>query len=148
MLNKYLAMKKFLDAEMLKIKADLKPQVKVEVSNFVDTIFKEFDKLGAMSALYVDMAGLLKFIAELKPECGCAPADCFGPAHTCEYHLEQERMELYGEESYLTPKEAQEITEKYRDMVWSMQAQDLVHRDYSHLAQAEELDADDDDLPF
>ena len=44
-------MKKFLDAEMLKIKADLKPQVKVEISNFVDTIFKEFDKLGAMSAL-------------------------------------------------------------------------------------------------
>jgi hypothetical protein len=61
-------MENFLDAEMLKIKADLKPQVKVEVSNFVDTIFKEFDKLGAMSALYVDMAGLLEFMEELKPE--------------------------------------------------------------------------------
>jgi len=97
-------MKKFLDAEMLKIKADLKPQVKVEVSNFVDTIFKEFDKLGAMSALYVDMAGLLKFIEEL--------------------------MDL--EEEFYTPKEALEIDEQYLQMVWDMESEDA-HRELSRL---------------
>ena len=126
MLNKYLAMKKFLDAEMLKIKADLKPQVKVEVSNFVDTIFKEFDKLGAMSALYVDMAGLLKFIEELKPESD----------------LEQELMDL-EEESY-TPKEALEINEQYLQMVWDMESEDA----YRQLSRLEGSFDDDYDEPF
>ena len=117
-------MKKFLDAEMLKIKADLKPQVKVEVSNFVDAIFKEFDKLGAMSALYVDMAGLLEFIEELKPESD----------------LEQELMDL-EEESY-TPKEALEIDEQYLQMVWDMESEDA-HRELSRLEGSFDDDLDE-----
>ena len=96
-----------------------------EVSDFVNAIFKEFDKLGPMSALYVDMSGLLAFIEELKPRCGCTPAhfcsvdNLHYPAEYCKYHIGQELMDYE-----VCPKKAQELNEKYRQMVWDMEAED------------------------
>lgn len=85
-------MEKFLDAEMLKIKADLKPQVKEEILEFCDTIFDAFDKLGAMSALYVDMSKLVELVCEIQPICGCESPyyiyenDWHVPPNLCVYH--------------------------------------------------------------
>ena len=76
-------MKKFLDAEMLKIKADLTPEAKEELLEFCDTVFDAFDKLNAMSRSYVDMSKLLELVCEIKPVC-----DCEGPYyhHKNEWH--------------------------------------------------------------
>lgn len=64
-------MKNKLDAEMLEIKADLKPAIKEEILEFCDTVFDAFDKLSTMSALYVDMSKLLELVCEIKPICDC-----------------------------------------------------------------------------
>ncbi len=85
-------MEKFLNAEMLEIKADLKPEDKEEILEFCDTIFDAFDKLGATSALYVDMFNLVTLVCEIQPICDCESPyynhehECHIAPNLCVYH--------------------------------------------------------------
>ena len=138
------------DAEMRKIQANLKPQVKGEILEFCDTVFDAFDKLNAMSALYVDMSGLLEFVCEIKPACDCEGAhfcpddNLHYPPHLCAYHQRQEDKERKEFMDASEAKEVQELNEKYRQMVWDMEAEDQ----HQAWLQGRSEHPDDEELPF